>query len=157
MTTMAVPWRADRRDRVRIAILAAAAVLLLAGRAGVASWKFESGAAARLDYGDLPVVTIGKSGAFSTFCAVKLDDPLAGDAFLLGKITGGAQGWQLLFDLDIDGTGHENRFRFWVSNGDGQETERYAAAPAAAERWHSVGGSYAWDESAAAGAAEMAI
>ena len=76
----------------------------------------------------------------------------------MGKITTEDRGWQLVFDRAVEGTGDDNRLKFWVSNGGGGETERYAAAEAVTGDWFAIGGSYEWNEAPLApGAGSMTL
>ena len=65
------------------------------GRAAFASWAFDGTSSTRLDYGDLSVVTGGKTGAFSCFCTVRLDAVDGSDQFFFGKLTTSDKGWKL--------------------------------------------------------------
>ncbi len=147
LVILSLVTRLARSDPMSVA----AAVLVLSLGAADASWHFDSTAGARLDYGDVPVVTSGAAGSFSCFCTVRLD-AVEDDQFLGGKLGAAARGWNLEFDRTIGATDHERRFRFHVANGPGEETERYAVAEAAPDTWYAVGGSYTWNEAAEAGA-----
>jgi phosphodiesterase/alkaline phosphatase D-like protein len=143
------------RVRSRWTGAAVAAVMMVAGGAA-ASWRFAAPGTAPLDYGNLPVVTSGASGAFSCFCVVRLDALGPDDQFFLGKTTAGGVGWRLGLDALVDGSGAAHRVSFLVADDLGAATERHHASAATPGVWTTVGGSFEW-VAPAAGAGAMTL
>jgi len=135
------------RPRLFVEIIAAAC-LAVSGRGAFASWAFDGTASTRLDYGDLPVVTLGKTGAFSCFCTVRLDTVDGNDQFFFGKLSTGDKGWKLGLLGQADGGGDANRLAFGVGTSLLGRAERYFATEAVAGDWYTVGGSYEWSGAA---------